>query len=170
MIRKLGQGSPFGASACGRRRGRRSRSRCADGNPRASADDLGRARSVARHPFASPAGGHLCVCLCAQRPDIADLTLPRHPKWAPKASVPDEAGRVLLVGASDEWLELGARVLRAIDCRKAVEERALAPQSINLIFGRRCALVGLDETEFAAHDLRSAYLSGLRAGASRCPG
>jgi hypothetical protein len=55
-------------------------------------------------------------------PDIADLALLRYPAWAPKASVPGEAGRVLLVGASGEWLELGAPVLRAIDCRKAVEE------------------------------------------------
>ena len=50
-------------------------------------------------------------------------------------------------------------VHRAIDRRKAVEERALAPQSINLIVKRRCALVGLDATEFAAHGLRSAYLT-----------
>ena len=40
-----------------------------------------------------------------------------------------------------------------------MEERALAPQSINLIVKRPCALVGLDATEFAAHGLRSAYLT-----------
>ena len=97
MIRELGKGSSFATPACGRRRGWRSRSRCAHGSPRASAEDAGRARSVARHLFVSPAGGHLrsCGCLSAQRPDIADLTLPRHPAWAPpNASVPDEAGRV----------------------------------------------------------------------------
>ena len=70
-----------------------------------------------------------------------------------------------MLGASGKWLERGVPVLRAIDCRKAVEERALAPQSINLIVKRRCALVGLDATEFAAHGLKSAYLTGLRAGA-----
>jgi hypothetical protein len=38
-----------------------------------------------------------------------------------------------------------------------VEKRALAPLSISLIVKRRCALIGLDATEFAAHGLRSAY-------------
>jgi hypothetical protein len=50
-------------------------------------------------------------------------------------------------------------ILRAIDRRKAAEERALAPQSINLIVKRRCALVGLDATEFTALGLRSGYLT-----------
>ncbi len=49
-------------------------------------------------------------------------------------------------------------VLRAIDRRKAVQERALAPQS-TFVVRRWCALVGLDATEFAAHGLRSAYLT-----------
>ena len=107
------------------------------------------------------------VCLSAQRPDIADFTLPRHPAWAPKASVPDEAGRVLLVGASSEWLERGP-ALGPSTAGKRCEERALARLSINLIVKRRCALVGLDATEFAAHGLRSA-ITGLRRSI-RCPG
>ncbi len=45
---------------------------------------------------------------------------------------------------------------------QAVEERAFAPQSLNLIVNCRCVLVGLDATEFAAQSLRSAHLR-LRA-------
>jgi hypothetical protein len=53
---------------------------------------------------------------------------------------------------------LRATVRRSIDPRKAVlEKRALAPLSINLIAKGRCALIGLDATEFAANGLRSAY-------------
>ena len=68
-------------------------------------------------------------------------------------------GGCLLVDALGKWLVRGGPVHRAIDRRKAVEESALAPQSINLIVKRRCALVGLDATVFAAHGLRSAYLT-----------
>ena len=75
-------------------------------------------------------------CLNAQRPGIADLTLPRHSTWAPKAGVPDEAGRVLRVAASVNGWSVGPGP-RAIDRRKAVEERALARLSINLIVERR---------------------------------
>jgi hypothetical protein len=64
------------------------------------------------------------------------------------------------VGALGGWPERGARF--SIDRRKAVEERAL-PQSINLIVKRRCALVGLGATEFAAHGLRSAYLAARQS-------
>ena len=53
-------------------------------------------------------------------------------------------------------MERGGPILPAMDRGKAVEARALVPQSIKLIV-KRCALVGLDATEFAAPGLRSAY-------------
>src|SRR5947209_3986785 len=85
--------------------------RCAHGSPRASADGPGPARSVADRLFARPAGEHLrpCVASAPIRPDITDLMLPRHLAWVPKASVPDDAGRVLLVDALANWLGRGAR-------------------------------------------------------------
>jgi integrase len=91
-----------------------------------------------------------------------------------KTSVADEAGRVVLVGppvaALREWLERAdigkgpifrskGPIFRAIDRWEAVEERALTPQSINLIVTRRCALAGLEAKEFSAHGLRSGYLT-----------
>jgi integrase len=84
-----------------------------------------------------------------------------------KTGVADEAGRVLLVGppveALREWLERAdickGPVFRAIDRWEALEERALTPQSINLIVKRRCAMAGLDPREFSAHGLRSGYLT-----------
>jgi hypothetical protein len=77
--------------------------------------------------------------------------------------VADEAGRVLLVRppveALREWLERGdiakGIVFRAIDRWEGVEEKALTPQSINLIVNRRCALAGLEAKEFSAHGLSS---------------
>jgi len=79
----------------------------------------------------------------------------------------DDEGRVFLVGppveALREWLERSdihkGPVFRAIDRWEAIEERALTPQSINLIVKRRCAMAGLDPREFAAHGLRSGYLT-----------
>ena len=50
-------------------------------------------------------------------------------------------------------------IFRAIDRWEAIEERALTPQSINLIVKRRCALAGLEAREFSAHGLRSGYLT-----------
>jgi integrase len=84
-----------------------------------------------------------------------------------KTGVADEAGRVLLVGrpveALREWLERAdiskGPIFRAIDRWEAIEERALTPQSINLIVKRRCALAGLEAREFSAHGLRSGYLT-----------
>ena len=79
----------------------------------------------------------------------------------------DDAGRVLLVGppveALREWLQRAdisrGPVFRAIDRWEAIEERALTPQSINLIVKRRCAMAELDPKEFAAHGLRAGYLT-----------
>jgi hypothetical protein len=57
-----------------------------------------------------------------------------------------------------------AAVRRSIDPGKTVvEKRALALLSINLIVKRRCALIGLDATEFAAHGLRSACAAAAEA-------
>jgi integrase len=87
----------------------------------------------------------------------------------------DDEGRVLLVGppveALREWLERAdiskGPIFRAIDRWEAVEERALTPQSINLIVKRRCAMAGLDAREFSAHGLRSGYLTeAARRGVS----
>jgi integrase len=84
-----------------------------------------------------------------------------------KTTQADDEGRVLLVGppveALREWrgradIQKGP-IFRAIDRWEAVEERALTPQSINLIVKRRCALAGLDAREFSAHGLRSGYLT-----------
>lgn len=79
----------------------------------------------------------------------------------------DDEGRVFLVGppveALREWLERadikGGSIFRAIDRWEALEERALTPQSINLIVKRRCTRAGLDPKDFAAHGLRSGYLT-----------
>jgi len=84
-----------------------------------------------------------------------------------KTGVADEARRVLLVGppveALREWLERAdvakGPIFRAIDRWEALEERALTPQSINLIVKRRCAMAGLEPREFSAHGLRSGYLT-----------
>jgi integrase len=82
------------------------------------------------------------------------------------ANASDE-GRVLLIGppveALREWLERAdvnkGPVFRAIDRWEAVDEKALTPQSINLIVKRRCAMAGLDHREFSAHGLRAGYLT-----------
>jgi integrase len=79
----------------------------------------------------------------------------------------DEEGRVLLVGppveALREWLERAGikkgPIFRAIDRWEAVEEKALTPQSINLIVKRRCAMAGLEPEAFSAHGLRAGYLT-----------
>ena len=88
----------------------------------------------------------------------------------------DEAGRVLLVGppveALREWLERAdiskGPIFRAIDRWEAIEERALTPQSINLIVKRRCAMAGLEAREFSAHGLRSGYLTEAARQGVRC--
>ncbi len=79
----------------------------------------------------------------------------------------DEAGRVFLVGppveALREWLERAdirrGPIFRAIDRWEALDERALTPQSINLIVKRRCEIAELDPKEFTAHGLRAGYLT-----------
>jgi site-specific recombinase XerD len=79
----------------------------------------------------------------------------------------DDDARVLLIGAPvaalREWIERAdvkrGAVFRAIDQWEAISDRALAPQAINLILKRRCAMAGLDPVDFSAHGLRSGYLT-----------
>jgi integrase len=84
-----------------------------------------------------------------------------------KTADADDEGRVFVVGppveALREWLfradiQTGP-VFRAIDRWEAIVERALTPQSINLIVKRRCAMAELDPREFTAHGLRSGFLT-----------
>lgn len=104
--------------------------------------------------------------------DPRDQTSPTAPCLAirlgrTKTGDANDGGRVLLVGppveALRKWLERAAistgPVFRAIDRWGAIEERALTPQSINLIVKRRCAMAGLDPRQFSAHGLRSGYLT-----------
>ena len=89
----------------------------------------------------------------------------------------DEAGRVLLVGppveALREWLERAdiskGPIFRAIDRWEAIEERALTPQSINLIVKRRCAMAGFEPREFSAHGLAIRLSDGGGPPGSSCP-
>lgn len=83
-----------------------------------------------------------------------------------KTADADDEGRVFLVPpveALREWLERAdiqkGLVFRAIDRWEAIDERAMKPQSVNLIVKRRCAMAGLDPKDFAAHGLRSGYLT-----------
>ena len=78
----------------------------------------------------------------------------------------DDDGAVLLVGppvtALKEWLErvdISKGPNFATSPMGAVEDRALTPQSINLIVKRRCAAAGLDPKGFSAHGLRAGYLT-----------
>jgi integrase len=67
------------------------------------------------------------------------------------------------VEALREWLERAdirnGSVFRAIDRWGAVKEKALTPQSVNLVVKRRCALAGLAPSEFSAHGLRAGFLT-----------
>lgn len=82
---------------------------------------------------------------------------------------------VLLVGppvdALREWLERSdihqGPIFRAIDRWDGMDEKALTPQSINLIVKRRCTMAGFNEQEFSAHGLRAGYLTeAARRGVS----
>ena len=75
------------------------------------------------------------------RREIARVTMPRNPARPDQDGRRHEEGRALLVGppveALREWLERAdikkGPIFRAIDRWEAVEEKALTPQSINLI-------------------------------------
>ena len=109
---------------------------------------------------------------------------PRDPKSPPlpclaiqlgrtKTGDADEEGRVLLVGppveALREWLERAdikkGPIFRAIDRWEAVEEKALTPQSINLIVKRGCAMVGVGAG--GVFGARTARRISDRGGAAR---
>jgi integrase len=84
-----------------------------------------------------------------------------------KTGQADDDRRVLLLGrpveALKNWLEradiTNGAIFRSIDRWDAVGERALAPQSVNLIVKHRARLAGLDPRELSAHGLRSGYLT-----------
>ena len=112
--------------------------------------------------------------------DPRDPTSPRLPCLAitlgrTKTAQADDDARVLMIGppvaALHAWLDkAGIRkgpIFRAIDPWGTIGERALTPQSVNLILKQRCALAGLDPKEFSAHGLRSGFLTeAARAGVS----
>src|SRR5262249_44692709 len=91
------------------------------------------------------------------RSEVANLPCVAIQLGRTKTGDADDAGRVLLVGppveALREWLQRAdisrGPVFRAIDRWEAIEERALTPQSINLIVKRRCAMAGLEAREFS---------------------
>jgi len=104
--------------------------------------------------------------------DPADPDSPRLPCLTihlgrTKTTAADDDPRALLVGPPVEalklWLERAdiakGPIFRAIDRWGALEERALTPQTINLIVKKRCAMAELDPAEFSAHGLRSGYLT-----------
>lgn len=119
---------------------------------------------------------------CADEPpvalDPADPASPRLPCLSlhlgrTKTTAANDDARALLIGPPVEalrlWLERAdieqGAVFRAIDRWGALEDRALTPQTVNLILKKRCAMAGLDAAEFSAHGLRSGYLTeAARAG------
>jgi site-specific recombinase XerD len=84
-----------------------------------------------------------------------------------KTGQADDDRRVLILGrpveALKDWIEradiTNGAIFRAIDRWDAVAERALTPQSVNLIVKHRARLAGLDPRELSAHGLRSGYLT-----------
>jgi site-specific recombinase XerD len=92
-----------------------------------------------------------------------------------KTTEADDDAKALMVGAPaaalKAWIARAkiarGAVFRAIDRWGTLEERALSPQSVNLIVKRRCASAGLNPREFSAHGLRSGYLTeAARQGVS----
>ena len=84
-----------------------------------------------------------------------------------KTTTSDDSPHVLLIGrpvsALKRWLTEAAikdgPVFRRIDQWGNVDQRALTPQSVNLILKNRCQQGGLDPALFSAHGLRSGYLT-----------
>jgi integrase len=92
-----------------------------------------------------------------------------------KTTAADDDAKAMMIGppvvALKAWIARAkiARgpIFRAIDRWGTLEERALSPQSVNLIVKRRCAAAGLDPREFSAHGLRAGYLTeAARQGVS----
>jgi integrase len=84
-----------------------------------------------------------------------------------KTGSADDDQRVVIVGRPVEmlkaWMARGAitkgALFRRIDRWGRLQERALTPQSVNLILKRLCAKAGLDPREFSAHGLRSGFMT-----------
>ena len=59
-------------------------------------------------------------------------------------------------------------IFRAVDRWEAAEDKALTPQSINLIVKRGCAMSGLELEAFSAQGLRAEYLTEAARQGSGC--
>ncbi len=96
-----------------------------------------------------------------------------------KTGTTEDDQRVVIVGRPVDMLKAWITragitkgpVFRRIDRWGNLQERALTPQSVNLILKRRVARAGLDPREFSAHGLRSGFMTARRpAAASSLPG
>jgi integrase len=71
------------------------------------------------------------------------------------------AGRPVI--ALKAWLDrsgiVSGAIFRAIDRWGRASDRALTPQSVNLIVKQRCIAAGLDPAAYSAHGLRSGFLT-----------
>jgi integrase len=84
-----------------------------------------------------------------------------------KTASSEDDQRVVIVGRPVEMLKawmmragiVKGAVFRRIDRWGNVEERALTPQSVNLILKKRVAGVGLDPSDYSAHGLRSGFMT-----------
>lgn len=84
-----------------------------------------------------------------------------------KTGSADEESRVLLIGppvaALEAWIAKAGiakgAIFRAIDRWGTLQDKALTPQTVNLIVKARCAKAGLDPAAFSAHGLRSGFLT-----------
>ncbi len=92
-----------------------------------------------------------------------------------KTTSADEDARAYVSGrpvtALKAWLDrsgiVSGPIFRAIDRWDQVKDRALTPQSVNLIVKQRCVSAGLDPTAYSAHGLRSGFLTeAARQGVS----
>jgi site-specific recombinase XerD len=93
-----------------------------------------------------------------------------------KTGSAEDDQRVVIVGRPVDmlqaWIARGGiakgPVFRRIDRWGTLQERALTPQSVNLILKKRIAGAGLDAREFSAHGLRSGFMTeAARQGVER---
>lgn len=135
----------------------------------------GRRRSEVARLRVEQIGDEPAVPLDPRDPTSATLPCVSIDLGRTKTGDADDEGRVFLVGppveALREWLQRAdiesGPVFRAIDRWDAVAERALTPQSVNLVVKRRCAQAGFNPADFTAHGLRSGYLTeAARKGVS----
>lgn len=84
-----------------------------------------------------------------------------------KTTDADDGRSVVLIGkpadALRRWLREAsidkAPVFRAIDQWGNLKDRAMSPQSVNLVIKSRCKMAGLEPRQFSAHGLRLGYLT-----------